>query len=104
MLVMAFLALVEVSLFYLIRLLAFTICCNPYTTKSNGRDMIILNLWSDWVNLEVCNPTHHVYGIVALAVSITVISDASPLQHNDIVLAGWRDQPTKQPSPTDSAS
>ena len=60
--------------------------------------------WSDWVNLEVCYPTLHVYGIVAHAVSITVISDASPLQHNDIVRAGWRDQPTKQPSPTDSSS
>jgi hypothetical protein len=61
-------------------------------------------LWSDWVNLEVCYPTLHVYGIVAHAVGITVNSDASPLQHNDIVLARWRDQPTKQPSPMDSAS
>jgi hypothetical protein len=52
------------------------------------------NIWSDWVNLEVCYPTLHVYGIVAHAVSITVISDASPLQHNDIVRAGWRDQAT----------
>jgi hypothetical protein len=53
---------------------------------------------------EVCNTTHHVYGIVAHAVSITVISDASPLQHNDIVRAWWRDQPIKHPSPTGSSS
>jgi hypothetical protein len=43
--------------------------------------------WSDWVNLEVYNPTHHVYGIVAPAVSITVVSDASHLEDNDIVRA-----------------
>jgi hypothetical protein len=51
--------------------------------------------WSDWVTLEVCNPTHHVYGIVAPVVCITVISDASHLEDNDTVRAWWRDQPTK---------
>jgi hypothetical protein len=40
------------------------------------------------VKLEVCNPNSHVYGLVASAVSITVLSDASHLQDNDLVRAG----------------
>jgi hypothetical protein len=55
--------------------------------------------WLDWAYLEVCDPTHNVYGLVAHAVICTVISGASPLQDINVVHEGWRDQASTQPSP-----
>jgi hypothetical protein len=60
--------------------------------------------WSHWVNLEVYNPTHHLYGIVAHAVVSIVISGVPYLRDNDVVREEWRDRPSKQPSAAANSS
>jgi hypothetical protein len=60
--------------------------------------------WSDWVNEEVYNPTHHMYGMVAPEVIFTVICDTPHLHDNDVERARWRIQLTKQSSTTVSFS